>query len=107
MRSHWVVSPEQLLMVLTHPAKPGGSGSRPRKSMYCCRTKKLVLSIGFGPFVTSLSMIVTVAVDCAPSVAPLGLLRLTVNVSLSSTYESSMMATEDVFDVSSAAQVLV
>src|SRR6266852_6186891 len=106
MRSHWVVSPEQLLMVLTHPAKPGGSGSRPRKSMYCWRTKKFVPSIGFGPLLTSLSVIVTVAVDCAPRVAPLGLLSPMVKVSVPSAYESSTMATEKVFgDASPAAQV--
>ena len=74
----------QLLIVLVQPAKPGGSGSRPRKSMYCWRTKKLVLSIGLVPFTTSLSVIVTVAVDCAPRVAPLGPLRLTVKVSVPS-----------------------
>src|SRR5258708_38066997 len=103
MRSHWVVSPEQLLIVLIQPARPGGSGSRPRKSMYCWRTKKFVLSIGFGPLLLSLSMIVTVAVDCAPKVAPEGLLRPTVKVSLPSAYESSTIATEKVFDVASPA----
>src|SRR5229473_482950 len=107
MRSHWVVSPEQLLMVLVQPANPGGSGSRPRKSMYCWRTKKLVLSIGFGPFVLSLSMMVTVAVDCVPRVAPEGLLRLTVKVSFPSAYESSTMATEKDFEVSPAANCKV
>ena len=50
----------QLLIVLVQPAKPGGSGSRPRKSMYCWRTKKFVLPIGFGPLVVSLSVMVTV-----------------------------------------------
>ncbi len=84
MRSQLVSPGAQLLMVAVQPAKPGGSGSRPRKSMYCCRTKKFVLSIGFGPFVASLSMIVTVAFDCAPSVAPEGLLRPMVKVSLPS-----------------------
>src|SRR5438552_6507939 len=108
MRSHWVVSPEQLLIVFTQPANPGGSGSRPRKSMYCWRTKKFVLSIGFVPFVASLSMMVTVAVDCAPSVAPEGLLRPMVKVSVPSAYESSTMAIEKDFDdASPAAQVAV
>src|SRR5258708_3937566 len=108
MRSHWVVSPEQLLMVLAHPAKPGGSGSRPRKSRYCWRTKKFVLSIGFGPFVSSSSMMVTVAVDCDARAAPLGLLRLIVKLSVPSAYESLTMATEKVFaDASPAAQVAV
>src|SRR5438876_11759674 len=108
MRSHWVVSPEQLLMVLTQPANPGGSGSRPRKSMYCWRTKKLVSSIGFGPFTVSLSLIVTVAVDGVPNVAPVGLLRPTRKVSFPSAYESSTIATEKVFDEASpAAQVSV
>src|SRR5712692_10112648 len=101
IRSHWVVSPEQLLMVLTHPAKPGGSGSRPRKSMYCWRTKKFVLSIGFGPFTRSLSLMVTVAVEGVLRVAPEGLLRLTRKVSVPSAYESSTMATEKVFGVAS------
>src|SRR5260370_22261871 len=99
IRSHWVVSPLQLFMVLVQPAKPGGSGSRPRKSRYCWRTKKLVLSIGFGPFVTSLSMMLTVAMEGAARVAPEALLRLTRKVSVPSAYESSTMATEKVFGV--------
>src|SRR5229473_7113334 len=103
MRSHWVVSPEQLLMVLVQPANPGGSGSRPRKSRYCWRTKKFVLSIGFGPLVPSLSMIVTVAVDGVVIVAPVGLLRRTRKVSVPSAYESSTMAIEKDFDVASPA----
>src|SRR5258707_6013603 len=103
MRSQFVSPGAQLLMVAVQPARPGGSGSRPRKSMYCWRTKKFVLSIGFGPLLLSLSMIVTVAVDCAPKVAPEGLLRPTVKVSLPSAYESSTIATEKVFDVASPA----
>src|SRR5258708_2419692 len=95
-------------MVLVQPANPGGAGSRPRQSMYCCRTKKFVLSIGLGPLLLSLSIIVTVAVDCAPSVAPEGLFRLMVKVSLPSAYESSTIATEKVFgDASPAAQIAV
>src|SRR5260370_42424936 len=108
MRSQFVSPSAQLLIVLVQPAKPNGSGSRPRKSRYCWRTKKLVLSIGLGPFVASLSVIVTVAIDCAPRVAPEGLLRLTRKVSVPSAYESSTMATEKVFaDASPAAQVAV
>src|SRR5260370_39794811 len=94
-------------MVLTQPAKRGGSGSRQRKSMYCWRTKKFVLSIGFGPFVLSLSMMVTVAVDCGPKVAPDALLRLTVKVSFPSAYESSTIAIEKDFEVSPAAKAIV
>src|SRR5260370_15661546 len=90
-------------MVLAQPAQAGGSGSRPRKSMYCWRTKKFVLSIGFGPFVTSLSMMLTVAVEGAAKVAPEALLRLTRNVSVPSAYESSTIATENVFGVASPA----
>src|SRR6266550_2904670 len=108
MRSQFVSPGAQLLIVLVQPAKPNGSGSRPRKSMYCCRTKKFVLSIGLGPFVASLSMMVTVAVDCAPRVAPEGLLRPMVKVSPPSAYESSTMAIEKDFDdASPAAQVAV
>src|SRR5712691_8521480 len=107
MRSQFVSPGAQLLMVMVQPAKPGGSGSRPRKSMYCWRTKKFVLSIGLGPLTVSLSMMVTVAVDCAPKVAPLGLLRLTVKVSLPSAYESSTMAIEKDLEVSPAANVMV
>src|SRR6266705_1654840 len=103
MRSHCVVSPEQLLIPFTQELKPKSSGSRPRKSMYCCRTKKLVPSIGFGPSTVSLSMMVTVAVDGVPKLAPVGLLRLTRKVSLPSAYESSTMATEKLFDVASPA----
>src|SRR6266850_364031 len=105
MRSQLVSPGAQLLMVLVQPAKPNGSGSRPRKSMYCWRTKKFVLSIGLGPFVVSLSMIVTVAVDCVPNVAPDGLLRPTVKVSVPSAYESSIIATENDFEVSPAVKV--
>src|SRR5437867_11867843 len=101
MPSHWVVSPEQLLIVFTQALKPNGSGSRPRKSMYCWRTKKLVPSIGFGPFTVSLSMIVTVAVDGVPNVAPVGLLRPTRKVSVPSAYESSPLATAKVYDEAS------
>ena len=43
-----------------------------------------MLSIGLVPFVVSLSVIVTVAVDCVPRVAPDGLLRLMVKVSVPS-----------------------
>src|SRR5260370_40359083 len=104
MRSQFVSPGAQLLMVAVQPARPGGSGSRPRKSMYCWRTKKFVLSIGFGPLLLSLSMIVTVAVDCAPKVAPEGLLRPTVKVSLPSAYESSTIATEKDAEVWPAAK---
>src|SRR5258708_4962333 len=90
-------------MVLVQPAKPGGSGSRFRKSIYCWRTKKLVLSIGLGPVVVSLSTIITVAVDCVPKLAPDGLLRLTVKVSFPSAYESSTIAMEKDLEVSPAA----
>src|SRR5712692_9621766 len=107
MRSHWVVSPEQLLIVLAQPAKPGGSGSRPRKSRYCWRTKKFVLSTGLGPVVVSLSTIITVVVDCEPRLAPEGLVRLAVKLSVPSAYESSMMATENDFEVSFGAKVSV
>ena len=71
--------------------------------MYCCRTKKFVPSIGFGPFTVSLSMIVTVAVDGVPKLAPVGLLKPTRKVSFPSAYESSTMATEKVFAAASPA----
>src|SRR5713101_3222826 len=103
MRSQLASADAQLLSPFTQALNPGGSGSRPRKSMYCWRTKKSVLSIGFGPLVTSLSVMVTVAVACAPRVAPEGPLRLTVKLSLPSAYESSTMATEKVLEVSPAA----
>src|SRR5258707_15778372 len=81
-------------MVLVQPAKPGGSGSRPRKSMYCWRTKKFVLSIGLGPVIASLSVVVMFALNCAPSGAPEGLLRLTPKDSVPSAYAKSTMAIE-------------
>src|SRR6266571_1399195 len=107
IRSQFVSPGAQLLIVLVQPANPGGSGSRPRKSMYCWRTKKFVLSIGFRPVIASLSVMVTVAIDCAPSVAPEGLLRLTRKVSVPSAYESSTMAIEKDFEVSPAANDMV
>src|SRR5215813_14673544 len=108
MRSHCVTSPEQLLMVFVQPANPPGSGSRPRKSIYCWRTKKFVMSIGLGPFTVSLSLMLTVAVDGLPKTAPDGLLRIIRNVSLPSAQESSTIATEKLFDEASpAAQVSV
>ncbi len=55
----------------------------------------------------SLSTIITVVVDCVPSVAPDGLLRLTVKFSVPSAYESSMIATENDFEVSPAANVMM
>src|ERR1700687_5633130 len=103
MRSQLVSPRAQLLMALVQPAKPGGSGSRPRKSRYCWRTKKFVLSIGFGPFVISLSMMLTVAIEGVLRVAPEGLLRLTRKVSVPSAYESSTIGTEKVFGVASPA----
>src|SRR5712692_7355659 len=107
MRSQLVSPSAQLLMVLVQPANPNGSGSRPRKSMYCCRTKKFVLSIGFGPFKLSLSTMVSVAVDGVPKDAPDGLLRLTRKVSGPSAYESSMIASENDFEVSPGPKVSV
>ena len=50
------------------------------------------------------SMIVTVEIDGAPRVAPEALLKLTLNVSFPSTYESSLMSTTKVFEVSPAAK---
>src|ERR1044072_4703645 len=35
-------------MLLDQNCRPAASGSRFRKSRYCCRTKKAVASIGFG-----------------------------------------------------------
>src|SRR6266849_3746122 len=107
MRSQLVSPGAQLLIVLVQPANPGGSGSRPRKSMYCWRTKKFVSSIGFGPFTVSLSVIVTVVVLGEPSAVPLGLLRLIVKLSLPSAKESSTSGTENVLNVSPAANVRV
>src|SRR6478672_4144069 len=52
-------------MLFTQKLKPEVSGSRPRKSRYCWRTKKLLVSIGFVA-VLSLSVIVTVAVLFGP-----------------------------------------
>src|SRR5258707_14423908 len=108
MRSQLISPGAQLLMVLVQPANPGGSGSRAREARYCWRTKKFVLSIGFGPFVASLSVMVTVAINGALSVPPEGLLRPTRKVSVPSAYESSTIAIEKDFDVASpAAQVNV
>ncbi len=61
------------------------------------------MSIGLAPVAISLSMMLTVAVDGVPKAAPDGLLRLTVKVSGPSSYESSMMKAEMVFEVSPAA----
>src|SRR5215510_7360278 len=71
----------QLSMLLLQKSHPSWSGSRLRKSRYCCLTKNLVKSIGFDPSTESLSLIVTLAFAGEPSVALKGLLRLTVKVS--------------------------
>ena len=52
----------------------------------------------------ALSMIVTVAIAGAPRVAPEGLRKLTLKVSFPSTYESSLMSTTKLFEVSPAAK---
>src|SRR6516225_8140927 len=90
----------QLAMWLVQKSRPLGSGSRFRKSKYCSLAKNPDTSIGFGPSAVSLSMIVTVALAGEPSTAPDGLLRLTVKVSGPSIYESSMISTEMVLEVS-------
>ena len=59
--------------------------------------------MGLGPLTVSLSEIVTVVVNGVPNVAPETLFRLTVNVSLPSAYESSTIGTENVCEVSPAA----
>src|SRR5260370_4257622 len=103
MRSQLVSFWAQPLMMLTQVA-PAGSGSRPRKSRYCCRTKKLVLSIGLlGPSTAGLSKIVTVAIVGELKLAPDGLLSITRKVRVPLAYESAMMATENDFEVSPAA----
>src|SRR6266567_5175369 len=104
MHDGWGV---QLLILLVQKSQPLGSGSRFRKSRYCCFTKNRAASIGFGPSARSLSVIATVAVAVEPSDAPDGLLRLTVKVSGPSRYESSMMSTEMVLAVSPAANFTV
>ena len=50
---------------------------------------------------------VTVAIDGAPKVAPDGLLRLTLKVSLPSMYESSLISTTKLFEVSPGAKLSV
>src|SRR4030095_6963582 len=58
-------------MLLTQKARPAESGSRLRKSRYCCRTKNVVSSIGLDVgATTSLSMIVKLAALGEPNPAP-------------------------------------
>ena len=71
------------------------------------KDKKLELSIGLAPVAMSLSMTVAAAVDDAPKEPPVGLLRLTVKVSTPSRYESSIMKTEIVREVSPGANRIV
>lgn len=50
MRSHGVgYLVPQLLSTSSQPANPGGSGSRPKKSMYCWRMKNDALTTGLPP----------------------------------------------------------
>src|SRR5205085_606640 len=84
------------------------SGSRERKSRYCCRTKNempalLLARIGFGLFGASLSTMVTVAVVGAPETAPTGFESTTWKVSAPSAKVSSMIGTVIVLVVSPAA----
>src|SRR5215471_14988887 len=95
------------LMLLVQKSRPAWSGSRFRKSKYCCWAKNLDPSIGFGPSEASLSLIITVAFADEPSVALSGLLRLMVNVSAPSCHESSIISTERILEVSPAANVTV
>ena len=57
------------------------------------------------PFVASLSLIATVAVDGEPKVAPVGLLSATDSVSIPSANESSIMGMVKVLDTSPGAKV--
>jgi len=50
---------------------------------------------------------VTVAIEGAPKVTPDGLLRLTLKVSLPSTYESSLISTMKLLEVSPGAKLRV
>src|SRR6185503_1921109 len=67
----------------------------------------LAEKIGLGPSELSLSTIVMVCVAGDPSVAPDGLLNTTLKVSFPSAYESLIIGTATVFDVSPAAKVNV
>ena len=75
--------------------------------MYCWRTKKFVSSIGLVPLVVSLSVTVTVAVFGEPSAAPLGLLRLIVKLHCLQHSHRQPSGTENVLNVSPAANVRV
>ena len=66
------------------------------------------MSIGFGPFVESLSVIVMEIADGEPSETPaLGLESVIEKLSLPSAYESSTRGIEIVFEVSPAAKFSV
>src|SRR5262249_7910155 len=68
----------------------------------------LVCRIGFGPSDTSLSLMVTVAVEGEPRLPPVGLVKTTLKVSGPSPYESLIIGTSNVFaDASPAAHVSV
>src|SRR5262249_13775721 len=71
------------------------------------RTKNEVLKTGLGPSEASSSLIVTTAVDGAPRVAPVGLLKTTLKVSAPSAYESLMIGTLKVLVAGPAAKLTV
>src|SRR5689334_16021967 len=79
IRSQLVSPAAQLFRILCQAAKPCGSGSRPRKSMYCWRTKNGTVAIGLVG-VASLSVIVTVALEGALRLIPTGLLKAMVKL---------------------------
>src|SRR6266566_2384678 len=58
-------SPPQRSRLLTQKLKPDSSGSRPRKSRYCWRTKYSVVSNGFKPSLVAVA--VKEASVCCPS----------------------------------------
>src|SRR5689334_1279359 len=60
----------QLSIWAVQKANPSGSASRFRKSRYCCRTKAVVSSLALEGNGVAASVIVTVAVDGSPKVAP-------------------------------------
>jgi len=65
----------QLLRMFCQPENPAGSGSRPKKSTYCWRTKKGTPTTGLPLVTASSSVIVMVAVEREPRPAPAGSLR--------------------------------
>ena len=72
--------------------------------MYCWRTKKGVVSMGFVPVAESLSVMLMVADEFGPRLAPVGLLKETVKVSVPSDQTSSTTGMKMVEVLSPAAK---